>query len=203
MPKQHICFIKSIKFRTIDSPVIGCGGVQREALTHLGENTMEHHCQNDKEHFEVNENQCCVVKKDHSPDANGDQTTMINFCYELLYFLSLAGEFPKGLDPFFAMSLFNSNNAITSDEFWYKCVNPIEMNDNMVTFLDECNRATTDQQLTRIINSNNEFQTLKSLWIETHDTNFTQIKTALKNNKLTLMLIQKYMNFMNVLRGKL
>ena len=59
---------------------------------------------------------------------------MINFCYALFYFLFIAGEFPKGLDPCFAMSLFNANNTITSDEFWYKYVNPIEMNDNMVTF---------------------------------------------------------------------
>ena len=84
------------------------------------------------------------------------------------------------------MSLFNANNSITSDEFWYEYVNPIEMNDNVVTFLDECNRATTDQQLTRMINSNNEFQLLKNLWIETYNANFTQIKTALKNNKLML-----------------
>ena len=115
-----IYFIKSIQFRIIDSPVMDCGGVQREALTCFGDNAMECHYQIHKECFEVNEKQHHAVKKDHTPDAHGDQTIMINFCYELLCFLFLAGEFPKGLDPFFAMSLFNANNTITRDEFWYK-----------------------------------------------------------------------------------
>ena len=78
--KNIIFFVKSIKFVTLDSPVIDCGGAQREALTCFGDNIMECYYHNHKEYFEVNENQHYVVKRNYSPDAHGDQTTMITFC---------------------------------------------------------------------------------------------------------------------------